>query len=400
MPATAPLLIPLTTCWWPLVLLLLRPPSPLLALNSAPTFISPNSSRLNHLLLNPSSGHVYVGGINALYHLSSNLQILSWGKTGPELDNPDCLPPIEKEDCSQARETDNTNQLLLLEESEGSRPISLIVCGTVLQGICEKRSLSNVSVVLYQTPNPVDTQYVAANDPRVSTVAVLTEHKGLHLMLVGRGYTSKGPGGVPPITIRRLEQHQPIPTFSHEELGKLVVGSYSDYNNQFVKALRHGAYIYFLFWRRDVRKTREYRTYVSRLCAGDQSFYSYVEVPLACEGAYNLAQAAALGIHHGNASLFVAMAVGQVSTPVATGQSALCVYSMEKLDKALQQAQLQCYTEEGKAGNQEEAYIEYEVSSKCIRLPLVSSSCVLLYIFIIQQGGLRLSIYLFNGLFK
>ncbi|XP_062855287.1 plexin-B3 [Trichomycterus rosablanca] len=369
MPATAPLLLPLTICWWTLALLLLRPPLPLLALNSAPTFVSLNNSRLNHLLLHPGSGHVYVGGVNALYHLSSNLQLLSWGKTGPELDSPDCLPPIEKEDCSQARETDNTNQLLLLEEKEGSRPNSLIVCGTVLQGICEKRSLANVSVVLYQTPNPVDTQYVAANDPRVSTVGVLTEHKGLHLMLVGRGYTSKGPGGIPPITTRRLEQHLSIPTFSHEELGKLVVGSYSDYNNQFVKALRHGAHIYFLFWRRDVRKTREYRTYVSRLCAGDPSFYSYVEVPLACEGGYNLAQAAAMGSHHGDASLFVAMAVGQASTPGPTGRSALCVYSMERLDKALQQAQLLCYTKEGKDGNREEAYIEYEVSSKCIKLP-------------------------------
>ncbi|KAI5610501.1 plexin-B3, partial [Silurus asotus] len=324
---------------------------------------------LNHLLLDSSSGYVYVGAVNALYHLSPDLQLISWGKTGPTLDSPDCLPPIEPKDCSQARQTDNTNQLLLLEKQEGIQAQSLIVCGTVLQGICEKRSLANVSQVLYHTANPVDTQYVAANDPRVSTVAVLTEHKGTRLMLVGRGFTSKGPGGISPITTRRLEQYRSSPAFSHEELGKLVVGSYSEYNNQFVKVLHHGTHIYFLFSRRDTLKTRDYHTYISRLCDGDPSFYSYVEVPLSCTGGYNLAQAAAMGTYLGKASIFVAMAEGQASTPTPTERSALCLYSMEELDKALERAQFLCYTQEGKGVKEQEAYIAYEVSSRCLKLP-------------------------------
>uniref|UniRef100_A0AAR2IK09 Plexin-B1 n=1 Tax=Pygocentrus nattereri TaxID=42514 RepID=A0AAR2IK09_PYGNA len=379
MPAAAPHLLPLAIWWWPPILLLLWPQSPLSfghSLWSAPSYspqisASLHDSHLNHLLLDSSSGHIYVGAVNALYHLSPDLQLLSWGKTGPKLDSPDCLPPIDPLECTQAKETDNTNKLLLLEEPEEEGGIrSLIVCGTVLQGICEKRSLRNVSDVLYQTPNPVDTQYVAANDPRVSTVGVIVGQKGARLMLVGRGYTSKGPGGIPPITMRRLAPHHSAPAFSHEELGKLVVGSYSEYNNQFVKALHHNKHVYFLFSRRDVWGKREYRTYVSRLCAGDPSFYSYVEVPLACEGGYNLAQAAALGTHLGDPALFVAMAAGQASTPTPTSRSALCVYSMKELDKALQRAQFLCYTAEGReSGNQDEAYIEYEVSSKCLKLP-------------------------------
>lgn len=369
MPAAGPLLLLHAICWWPLVLFLLLPPLPLFARTNPPTFISLHDSRLNHLLLDSSSGYVYVGAVNALYHLSPDLQLISWGKTGPTLDSPDCLPPIEPKDCSQARQTDNTNQLLLLEKQEGSQAQRLIVCGTVLQGICEKRSLANVSQVLYHTANPVDTQYVAANDPRVSTVAVLTEHKSTRLMLVGRGYTSKGPGGIPPITTRRLEQYQSSPAFSHEELGKLVVGSYSEYNNQFVKAFHHGTHIYFLFSRRDTLKTRAYQTYISRLCAGDPSFYSYVEVPLSCTGGYNLAQAVAMGTFLGKATMFVAMAAGQASTPAPTGRSALCVYSMEKLDQALERAQFLCYTQEGKGDKEQEAYIAYEVSSKCLKLP-------------------------------
>uniref|UniRef100_A0A8C2KNK1 Plexin-B1 n=1 Tax=Cyprinus carpio TaxID=7962 RepID=A0A8C2KNK1_CYPCA len=342
-------------------------------LQSPPSFITLNGSRLNHLLLDTHSGHIYVGAVNVLYHLSPDLQLLSWGKTGPKLDSPDCLPPIDPTDCTQAETTDNTNKLLLLEENKGKDPLSLIVCGTVLQGICEKRSLENVSQVLYKTDNPVDTQYVAANNPRVSTVGVVVEQKGVLLMLVGRGYTSKGPGGIPPITMRRLNAvaRHSAPAFSHEELGKLVVGSYSEYNNHFVKAFHHNSYVYFVFSRRDVWGKREYRTYVSRLCAGDPNFYSYVEVPLSCVGGYNLAQAAALGYHREQPTLFVAM--GQVSTPTPTDRTALCVYKLEELDKALHGAQLLCYTQEGKdASNKEKAYIEYEVSSSCLKLPQVS----------------------------
>uniref|UniRef100_A0A671L8Z0 Plexin-B1-like n=1 Tax=Sinocyclocheilus anshuiensis TaxID=1608454 RepID=A0A671L8Z0_9TELE len=367
MPAAASLLLLLAILWWPLVLPLV--PS---HLQSPPTFITLNGSRLNHLLLDTHSGHVYVGAVNVLYHLSPDLQVLSWGKTGPKLDSPDCLPPIDPTDCTQAETTDNTNKLLLLEEIKGGDPLSLIVCGTVLQGICEKRSLENVSQVLYKTDNPVDTQYVAANNPRVSTVGVVVEQKGVLLMLVGRGYTSKGPGGIPPITMRRLTPvaRHSAPAFSHEELGKLVVGSYSEYNNHFVKAFHHNNYVYFVFSRRDVWGKREYRTYVSRLCAGDPNFYSYVEVPLCCGGRYNLAQVAVLGYHREQPALFVAMAMGQASTPTPTDRTALCVYKVEELDKALHGAQLLCYTQEGKdANNKEKAYIEYEVSSSCLKLP-------------------------------
>lgn len=370
MPAAAPLLLLLAILWWPLVYPLV--PS---HLQSPPTFISLNGSRLNHLLLDSHSGHVYVGAVNVLYHLSPELQLLSWGKTGPKLDSPDCLPPIDPTDCTQAETTDNTNKLLLLEEVKGGNSLSLIVCGTVLQGICEKRSLENVSQVLYKTDNPVDTQYVAANDPRVSTVGVVVEQKGVLLMLVGRGYTSKGPGGIPPITMRRLAAvpRHSAPAFSHEELGKLVVGSYSEYNNHFVKAFHHNNYVYFVFSRRDVWGKREYRTYVSRLCAGDPNFYSYVEVPLSCGGGYNLAQAAVLGTHLDQPALFVAMAMGQASTPTPTDRSALCVYMVKNLDEALHGAQLLCYTQEGKdRNNKEKAYIEYEVSSSCLKLPQVS----------------------------
>uniref|UniRef100_A0A8C7DW48 Plexin-B1 n=1 Tax=Oncorhynchus kisutch TaxID=8019 RepID=A0A8C7DW48_ONCKI len=375
MPAAVPPLLPLSTWWWCLVLLQLSQASPA---GQAFPYLSLDGSPLNHLLLDPRSGHLYVGAVNHLYHLSPDLQVLSSSQTGPKLDSPECLPPIVPKDCPSARVTPNTNKILLLEEgvdAVGSevRARSLIVCGTLFQGICDKRSLGNVSEVLYQTSNPVDTQYVAANDPRVSTVGVILNQKGVGLMLVGRGYTSKGPSDIPPITTRRLSPSSSPSrqAFSQdEELGKLVVGSYSEYNNNFISAFNHSDHVYFLFSRRDMWHKKEYRTYVSRLCAWDRSFYSYVEVPLECSGGYNLAQGASPAEHQGRPALFVAMAAGQASTPTATGRSALCVYGMSELDASLQRAQELCYTEGGRGRTgQEEAYIEYEVSSKCLRLP-------------------------------
>uniref|UniRef100_A0A8C9XNC5 Plexin B3 n=1 Tax=Sander lucioperca TaxID=283035 RepID=A0A8C9XNC5_SANLU len=342
---------------------------------------------LSHLVLDPGAGRLYAGGVDHLYQLTADLEVMSHVRTGPHLDSPDCLPPIVPQECPSATPTHNHNKLLLMEPAQGAGPGSLIVCGSLYQGICDKRSLSNISQLIYQTSNPVDTQYVAANDPRVSTVAVVitTENKQegggaggvLRLMLVGRGYTSKGPGDIPPITTRRLSPVvPPRRAFSQEEeLGKLVVGSYSEYNNHFVKAVAHGNHVYFLFSRRDMWHKKEYRTYASRLCTADRSFYSYVEVPLLCGNGYNLAQGAWLGNHSGEPALFVVMATGQASTPVATGRSALCVYGMAELDAMLRRAQEVCYTEGGRGSSgQEEAYIEYAVSSKCLKLPQDSLS--------------------------
>ncbi|CAL8369800.1 unnamed protein product [Lota lota] len=253
-----------------------------------------------------------------------------------------------------------------------------------LYGICDRRSLANVSELLYSTSSPVDTQYVAANDPRVSTVAVVIttpskqEAGGrLRLMLVGRGYTSRGPGDIPPVTTRRLAPAPPprLAFSQEEELGKLVVGSYSEYNNHFVRAFRHRAHVYFLLSRRDMWHRKEYRSYVARLCVSDRGFYSYVELPLLCRGGYNLARGAWLAPHLERPALFVTMATGQASTPVATGRSALCVYGMEDVDAMLSRTQEVCYSGEGRGrSGQEEAYIEYAVSSRCLRLPPESVS--------------------------
>uniref|UniRef100_A0A671KPC3 Plexin-B1 n=1 Tax=Sinocyclocheilus anshuiensis TaxID=1608454 RepID=A0A671KPC3_9TELE len=317
-----------------------------------PTFLR-NDTYFEHLALHPDPklGRVYLGARDRLYQLSFDLQLEAEEETGPVIDSRDCLPPISDTNCPQAKWTNNHNKLLLVDPYSQE----LISCGSVYQGICQKRSLDSVGKVLFSAERPVDTQYVAANDPNVSTVGLvaLTRGRGKQqpVLFVGRGYTNSQP----PISTRNLVME---PVFSYEETSKLAVaGRLSEYDHHFVTSFTHRSYVYFMFYRRDLQSpSRDYRTYVSRMCLDDTAYYSYVEVPLSCRSAggknYNLLQALHVGIPNR-----------------PNEESAVCVFSLEEVDKRIDATRDLCYTEMGRADGQEVAYIEYEVKSNCANLP-------------------------------
>uniref|UniRef100_A0A8C1C1E9 Plexin-B1 n=2 Tax=Cyprinus carpio TaxID=7962 RepID=A0A8C1C1E9_CYPCA len=335
-----------------------------------------------HLALHPDPklGRVYLGARDRLYQLSFDLQLEAEEETGPVIDSRDCLPPISDTNCPQAKWTNNHNKLLLVDPYSQE----LISCGSVYQGICQKRSLDSVGKVLFSAERPVDTQYVAANDPNVSTVGLvaLTRGRGKQqpVLFVGRGYTNSQP----PISTRNLVME---PVFSYEETSKLAVaGRLSEYDHHFVTSFTHRSYVYFMFYRRDLQSpSREYRTYVSRMCLDDTAYYSYVEVPLSCRSAggknYNLLQALHVGLPKSDKVLGKESTVaseevllGVFSSHFASSsrpneESAVCVFSLEQVDKRISATRDLCYTEMGRADGQEVAYIEYEVKSNCANLP-------------------------------
>lgn len=261
---------------------------------SYPCF-SRNDTEFQHLVLHPdpSVGTVYVGARDHLFQLdgSDGLRLEQEERTGPVSDSKDCLPPVTEFNCAQAQRTSNHNKLLLVD----AKASELITCGSIHQGTCQKRSLASIKKVLFSTERPVDTQYVAANDPSVSTVGLVVGLRGGErtVMYVGRGYTASHP----PISTRHLSSE---PIFSYEETAKLAVaGRLSEYDHHFVMAFTRRSYVYFLFYRRDIKSpSREYRTYAARVCLDDTSYYSYVEVPLVCGSSsspsrtYNMLQAA------------------------------------------------------------------------------------------------------------
>uniref|UniRef100_A0A670ZBX8 Plexin-B1 n=1 Tax=Pseudonaja textilis TaxID=8673 RepID=A0A670ZBX8_PSETE len=346
-----------------------------------PTF-SHNATKFIHFIMDPDSGTLYLGATNFLFQLTPDLVMEEAVSMGPILDSKDCLPPVFKQDCPQALETDNYIKLLLINSLEKE----LIVCGSVWQGICEKRTLGFIKHVLFQPQTPGDTQYVVANDPNISTVGLVGYSKeNVPLLFVGRGYTSRGVGGsIPPITTRNLRAHpgdvsgpNSHTIFSYEETAKLAVGRLSEYSHHFIKSFTHGSSVYFLFYRRDLKsQSREYKTYISRICLDDAHYYSYVELPLVCrnqEKTYSLLQAAYVaqaGVEgQAGDALFVTFSAWQASLGKLSEESALCVYPMEEVDRFITQTRDLCYTRDGKMEDgREVAYIEYDVSSSCVQL--------------------------------
>ncbi|XP_063102645.1 plexin-B3 isoform X2 [Cavia porcellus] len=339
----------------PLLLLLPLFPQPSLPFSGTHRFTVPNTT-FNHLALAPGRGTLYVGAVNRLFQLSPELQLEATAVTGPVIDSPDCVPFRDPSDCPQAQLTDNANQLLLVS----SRAQELVACGQVRQGVCEKRRLGDVATVLYQAEDPGDGQFVAANTPGVATVGLVVPLPNRDLLLVARGLAGKLSAGVPPLSVRQLAGPQP---FSSEGLGRLVVGDFSDYNNSYVAAFAGARFAYFIFRRRGARVQAEYRSYVARVCLGDANLYSYVEVPLACQG-QGLIQAAFLA----PGTLLGAFAAGP-----NRAHAALCAFPLAELDSSVERARRLCYTAGGRgASGTEEATVEYGVTSRCITLPLDS----------------------------
>ncbi|XP_011475020.2 plexin-B1 isoform X1 [Oryzias latipes] len=341
---------------------------------SYPRF-SRNDTEFQHLVLHPDPlvERVYIGAKDHLFQLdgSNGLQLEQEETTGPVSDSKDCLPPVTQLNCPQARRTSNHNKLLLVDP----KAQELITCGSVHQGTCQKRSLASIREVLFSTERPVDTQYVAANDPSVSTVGLVValEGGGRTVMYVGRGYTASHP----PISTRHLSSE---PVFSYEDTAKLAVaGRLSEYDHHFVTAFTRRSYVYFLFYRRDIKSvSREYRTYAARACLEDSSYYSYVEIPLVCRSSsfpsrnYNLLQAAQVGQSRSlqGEDLLGVFSTRSSSTNGGLESSALCVFPLEDLDRHIDSTRDLCYTQDGQVeGRGEVAYIEYEVKSSCANLP-------------------------------
>ena len=336
---------------------------------------SSNDTIFEHLALHPdpSVGTVYVGARDRLFQLDGldGLRLEQEERTGPVRDSKDCLPPVTEAHCPHASYASNHNKLMLVDPYS----MQLITCGSVHQGTCQKRSLASVSEVLFSAERPVDTQHVAANDPAVSTVGLVVRPRdgAPPVLYVGRGYTSSQP----PISTRHLTTE---PIFSYEETAKLTVaGRQSEYDHHFVTTFSRREHVYFLFYRRDLKATsREYRTYVARVCLDDAAYYSYVEVPLVCHSVstgknYNLLQAADLGSTGSGTEMLVGVFSPWVSSAVGPGEeSALCFYQLDQLDHQMDATRDLCYTQMGFGeGGAEVAYIEYDVKSSCASLPRV-----------------------------
>ncbi|KAL9696063.1 hypothetical protein quinque_015348 [Culex quinquefasciatus] len=158
------------------------------------------NSTLNHLAVDRTTGMVYVGAVNKLYQISPDLNILAAVTTGPHNDSNECSI-LECPSDVVRRPTDNWNKVLLIDSSAPN----LIVCGSLFQGVCQIRSLQNISVVEHRVQ-----EAVVANVANASTVAFIAPGPPVpsenNVMYVGVTFTGNSPyrSEIPAVASRSL----------------------------------------------------------------------------------------------------------------------------------------------------------------------------------------------------
>ena len=239
----------------------------------------------------------------------------------------------------------------------------LLTCGSVQQGSCQLHLLTNIN---NKTEYMYRESQLAANDATSSTVAFIAPGPDNNDVIVS-GITLTSPFDirkyVPIIASRKLTGNEAL-TFVYEDAftnsGSFlrIREQFKNYNMTYVEVFNVGKYNYFLTTQQNVNEESRVGDFVSkiiRICANDNTFVSYVEIPLGC-GIYNLLQAASVskpgltlarqyGITTDDYILVGVFAeadstTSKVKTPYSSG---VCIYSLKEIHDGLRQAIESCY---------------------------------------------------------
>lgn len=242
-----------------------------------------------HVAYDQASGKLYIGAINSLLQLNSDLSVEQQYQTGPLMDSVQC----SASDCGQTdlTLTPNIAKLLLID----SFSQKLIFCGSVKQGSCVRHSLSNVSNVEALVPIPV-----AANDEHSSTVALIAPssksssgYPQSHVMYVAATNSKLGPyrDMIPALCTRSLEPGPKLFNVLEKDISEisrldLEFHLRDYYLVNYVYAFNTDAHIYFATTQpRSASKAFEelgYSSKLARLCLEDTSYNTYAEITLQC----------------------------------------------------------------------------------------------------------------------
>nr|WGN96276.1 setae polypeptide [Ochrogaster lunifer] len=322
------------------------------------------SSYFSHLVVDRNTGCVYVGAVNRIYQLSTNLEIAQVTTTGPVNDYAYCL------DCSKeyvnttdnVKTTDYVNRALLIDYATSR----LITCGLAYLGQCYIMNLNNISLDVQEVLS------VAA--PMNATVSVVA-------------FIAPGPPS-PPTTQVIYVGATPVniledPTVCSYTIGReeffdtvIITGSigtcmlinHERYPINFVYGFSSEGFSYFLTTQPRSVGSDTYYSKLVRVCHDDEHYYSYTEIPISCMGegggnyGYNLVQAAfvgkagsvlagELGITAQQDVLFAAFSQSEsINTNTPSDRSALCVYSLKSIRRKFMQNIKTCFSGNGSRG--------------------------------------------------
>ncbi|KAG7219977.1 hypothetical protein INR49_018490 [Caranx melampygus] len=333
---------------------------------------------INNVVVNPRTGRLYVGAVNALYQLDPDLRVESRTETGPKRDNRQCTPPVT-DACEEATDTDNHNKLLLVHESKEV----LVVCGSVFRGICSLRNLSNVEELLYFSDTKGEKSYVASAEEGVSVVGVMSyftkDKVNFTVFVVGKGYGSHDSTKL--ISTRILEDYNDWVVFDNIIEASAVQANpfFLRYLHDFRFAFKDAGFVYFLFSRTLGVQDNKNFTFISRMCEDDQGYYSYTELQLNCSttNKYNKAQAAYVAAP-GEALAQSLTASGQYGPVYGSDKvlfitftsdedpstSAMCMYPLRSINKRLVEIIGACYSNNGIINEKPAVYGPYSSKSE------------------------------------
>ncbi|KAL4225917.1 hypothetical protein ACF0H5_013905 [Mactra antiquata] len=337
---------------------------------------------LNHLVVS-EWGRVFVGAVNRIFELDSDLEIVSEAETGPVNDSRKCLPVQDGIECSFSKElTDNYNKILIHYRGGKEKILS---CGSVYQGACEARNIKNISRAhpYYESEAGTLLDYaVAANDPSSSTVAFIApgpEEISSEVLYVATTFnggtkdlvTEQFRSLVPAISTRSLGRNRFQLVAKTDSIQAKFSGIYikkhvrSEYLIKYVTGFSSDIYSYFLTQQHEsptkTGKDAKIISKVVQVCQEDTYYYSYIDMPLSCRSntrEYNYIQAARVIKASKNLVLsFGLRSAEDILIGVFTddpggpnSNSAICVFTMQFVRKKLLENVKKCYHGEQVSG--------------------------------------------------
>ncbi|XP_052779998.1 plexin A3-like isoform X2 [Mya arenaria] len=336
---------------------------------------------LNHMVIT-EWGRVFVGAVNRIYELDSDLSVISEAETGPVNDSLKCLPDMSAASCQYSKTvTDNYNKVLIHYKGLKEK---LLTCGSVFQGSCEARNLKNISRAhfYYESETGSILDYaVAANHPTASTVAFVApgpEEFQSEVLYVGTSYT----GGNTDVITKQLRGH--VPALSTRSLGKnrFQLAAKSDgiqaefsgiyiskdvranYLIDYVTGFSSDIYSYFLTrqFTNPKDKNSPIVSKVIQICQEDTFYNSYIDMPLVCQTEsgknYNYLQAARVTKASKNLQLsFGLRSADDILVALFTdnegdheANSAICVFTMQYIRKKMLENVQKCFRGEDVSG--------------------------------------------------
>ncbi|CAN8018807.1 unnamed protein product, partial [Ixodes persulcatus] len=298
----------------------------------------------NVIYLSIDGGVVVVGGRNALYKLSPDLDLEAKQSTGPRPDNPQCTPdPLE---CAQGRTlTDNDNQVLL--QLGPAHPL-VLACGTIWQGICSFHHVRRNLTLSKTMDKKLYVNYVAS---RISTVAFF-----LGPVLFAASTYDGRPLDYHPFSVsaRDLNSNGSFKLHSSEDSSASFINVdrtlKKSYKVRYVYGTSHGEFAYFVTVQNAGLALELFETRIVRVCWDDPTFLTYTELPVRCgsgESRYPIAHAASAGPESqgGDRLLLVAFGKpsgGRMQENDPSAGSAVCSFRMHDVEEAFRKAVDDC----------------------------------------------------------